>query len=208
MMDLPRPDFMEAVAVLLLLATALFSLSLVAVPLAMEEGNGLAPGADGHGVVIATMPIDRCASLLYDIGGLICHQSADRSYFPGGSQMPVCERCFGIFLGMTLAFGAAAVVRPKGGFFSYLTEFFPASLRGSGHIRIVILLAGAALCTPLVLDGSLQLFTAYESTPAVRTITGILYGIAKAGLLLGILAEMNLRADRYFRQKMPEKECS
>lgn len=42
--------------------------------------------------------------VLYAIGSLVCHQRAERSFHLAGAQLPVCARCFGIYLGA--AFGA------------------------------------------------------------------------------------------------------
>lgn len=36
--------------------------------------------------------------------GVICHQRPERSFFIGGSQLPVCARCTGLYLGAALAF--------------------------------------------------------------------------------------------------------
>ena len=36
---------------------------------------------------------------LYGIGAAICHQLPERSFHLAGSQLPVCARCIGIYLG-------------------------------------------------------------------------------------------------------------
>jgi uncharacterized membrane protein len=43
--------------------------------------------------------------LLYLAGGLICHQMPERSFHLAGSQLPVCARCLGLYVGA--AMGAA-----------------------------------------------------------------------------------------------------
>ena len=45
---------------------------------------------------------------LYAIGAMICHQRAERSFHLAGEQLPVCARCFGIYLGA--AVGAVVTV--------------------------------------------------------------------------------------------------
>lgn len=36
----------------------------------------------------------------YSVGGIICHQLPERSFFLGGRQLPVCARCSGLYLGV------------------------------------------------------------------------------------------------------------
>ncbi len=50
----------------------------------------------------------------YLIGGVICHQLPDRSFHPGGVQMPVCARCFGLYLGGGVGVLAAVGRRRRG----------------------------------------------------------------------------------------------
>ena len=35
---------------------------------------------------------------VYAIGGVICHQRPERSFFLDGHQLPVCARCTGLYL--------------------------------------------------------------------------------------------------------------
>jgi uncharacterized membrane protein len=53
------------------------------------------------------------AALMYDAGGQVCHQRADRSFAPFGRVMPVCGRCAGLYVGSALGLMAAAVMRPR-----------------------------------------------------------------------------------------------
>ena len=50
----------------------------------------------------------------YLIAGVVCHQRPDRSFHPDGVQMPVCARCFGLYLGGGLGVLAAAGFRRRG----------------------------------------------------------------------------------------------
>lgn len=80
-----------------------------------------------------------------------CHQRPDRSFFYKGRQLPLCARCtgelFGILAGLVLIF----VWQPP--------VWVP-----------------AVLMIPMLLDGGLQLKTAYESNNLKRVITGFLFG--------------------------------
>lgn len=43
------------------------------------------------------------AGVLYLLGGRICHQIAERSWYLDGVQLPVCARCLGIYIGAAAA---------------------------------------------------------------------------------------------------------
>ena len=80
-----------------------------------------------------------------------CHCRSDRSFFWRGRQFPLCARCTGELTGIILA--------AVGGAFGLLP-----------------MQAAILLLMPLILDGSVQLFTKYESTNMRRLITGVLFG--------------------------------
>ena len=79
-----------------------------------------------------------------------CHQMPERSFFIGEYQLPLCARCTGIVIGHVLGI-IASIFR-----------------------RVPFTCLFAAL--PLMIDGTVQKFTSYESTNRRRLITGILYG--------------------------------
>jgi uncharacterized membrane protein len=74
----------------------------------------------------------------------------ERSFFIRGYQLPLCARCTGIVIGHVLGI-IASIFR-----------------------RVPFTCLFAAL--PLMIDGTVQKFTSYESTNRRRLITGILYG--------------------------------
>ena len=37
-------------------------------------------------------------AIIYSVGGVICHQRPERSFFWDGHQLPVCARCTGLYL--------------------------------------------------------------------------------------------------------------
>lgn len=45
------------------------------------------------------------------VGFAICHRIAERSFFLGGRQLPLCARCTGTFLGAMLGLGAVTAFR-------------------------------------------------------------------------------------------------
>jgi uncharacterized membrane protein len=50
------------------------------------------------------------AGVLYLAGALICHQLPERSFHLHGAQLPVCARCFGLYLGAAVGSMTGAVV--------------------------------------------------------------------------------------------------
>ena len=93
-----------------------------------------------------------------------CHQKPERSFFVGGYQFPLCARCTGIALGYI----AALITMP---FYSF------------GYLITLLLF-------PLAVDGTVQYFTAYESTNRKRIITGFLYGFAFTSTVFRMMKTM------------------
>ncbi|HUU07111.1 MAG TPA: DUF2085 domain-containing protein [Thermoplasmata archaeon] len=110
---------------------------------------------------------------IYIIGDIECHQIAERSYFLNGNQMPFCSRDIGLFLGIALGFGIATF------FFLQLNPMW--------------LLVGLV---PIGLDGGLQLVTAYESTNALRLVTGMVGGAVLALLIASFVLAFREDAKR------------
>lgn len=83
-----------------------------------------------------------------------CHARPDRSFYFRGKQFPICARCTGELVGMILCIP---------------TLIF----WGCPSFGIVLL-----LMVPLIVDGTIQKLTSYESGNFRRLITGILFGMA------------------------------
>jgi uncharacterized membrane protein len=41
----------------------------------------------------------RLSAVSYAVGGIVCHQRAERSFHAFGAQLPVCARCTALYLG-------------------------------------------------------------------------------------------------------------
>jgi uncharacterized membrane protein len=115
--------------------------------------------------------LDTIPRVVYWVGDSQCHQLVDRSYFLNDNQMPFCARDIGLFIGLAVASGIALF---------YVLAINP-----------VFLLLGLA---PIGVDGGLQLVTSYESTNALRLVTGIIAGLVLAFLLAQFI--MALREGR------------
>lgn len=89
----------------------------------------------------------------------ICHQIPERCFVVNGICMPLCSRCFGLYISMIFGF-LISLIFNLGGLFN----------------KIQMLIIGFLMCSPLALDGTTQLFKWRESNNKLRFITGILAG--------------------------------
>jgi uncharacterized membrane protein len=147
--------------------TGIWTLLILTSPLILSNGetgdlNGSVGIYDNKEVIQEMNPLSR---LVYYLGDLNCHQLSHRSYEYNDNQMPFCARDVGIFAGLTFGF-----------------------IFGLGR-RIELILPMIILAlTPIGLDGTIQLFTDYESTNIRRVITGLTAGIV-TGISLKIIAD-------------------
>jgi uncharacterized membrane protein len=104
---------------------------------------------------------------IYDYYAVECHQLPERSFYLNGRQMPLCARCTGIAVGMF----AGNLVYP----------LFGDRMMDSFYSREWVLPALGICClgmVPLVVDGTVQLFTEYRSNNPLRLATGVLFGVS------------------------------
>jgi uncharacterized membrane protein len=117
------------------------------------------------------------ALILYTLGSRICHQLPDRSFHLFGSQLPVCARCLGIYLG---AAGALVALAAMGG----ERRRFQASAARKW------LLAGA---TPTIATVLLEWLGAWRPSNVARAVAGAPLGIAVACVVAGAVATLHYR---------------
>ncbi|MEO7274034.1 MAG: DUF2085 domain-containing protein [Vicinamibacterales bacterium] len=121
-----------------------------------------APVALAHGYV--TFP-----AVVYQAGGLICHQRAERSFHLLGIQLPVCARCLGLY-----ASGAVGAVAACG---------FGRGRPARSDARV--LLAIAAIPTAVTLIG--EWAGLWYPTGAARAMAAIPLGLCGAYVLVASL---------------------
>lgn len=80
-----------------------------------------------------------------------CHCLSERSFFYKGRQFPICARCTGELIGIFIGLIGWWLIQLP--FYYYLL-----------------------MLIPLVLDGTIQMFTKYHSSNTKRLLTGILFG--------------------------------
>lgn len=111
------------------------------------------------------------ADLLRLFGFGLCHQLADRSFFGGGVQVPVCVRDTGIYVGFIVSLALVAVLqkRPTG---------FPPRW-------VSVVLAGFVLL--MAVDGITSYTGIRETSNAARLVTGLLAGYAMGALAVPLI---------------------
>lgn len=92
-----------------------------------------------------------------------CHQLPERSFFYKGYQFPICARCTGILLGYICAF-----------------VFLLLNIHLSFYLSIILII-------PMAFDGTIQLFTSYESNNAKRLFSGVMAGIGFIWIIINII---------------------
>ena len=107
-------------------------------------------------------------NLVYSVGDRLCHQKAERSFYINGNQMPFCSRCTAIWLGLAVGLGFMVFYRIE------LNERF-----------VFAILIGLV---PIGVDGVGQLLGFWESTNAIRVITGLLIGVL-CGVAIGVILD-------------------
>ena len=143
-------------------------LTIAAGSLAITAAIVGAPLALNSGHLIWALPIYRAFSF-------VCHQIPERSFFIAGHPFAVCARCFGLYLGFTLA-----------------TIFYPLlrSLRKTDAPPRKWLFIAAA---PLAIDYALGVFGIWNNTHASRFITGALLGAVAVFYVMPGLLDLGLR---------------
>ena len=88
-----------------------------------------------------------------------CHCRPERSFHYKGRPFPICARCTGMLAG-----------------FIFALMTFP-FLRISAHWLLLFILPG-------VIDGTIQMFSSYESTNIRRLVTGFFMGYGLLSLIM------------------------
>ncbi len=112
------------------------------------------------------------------VGYAVCHRIAERSFFVGGRQLPLCARCSGTYLGALAGF---------------VVMFFLGRRRAANLPPLGILIVLGLFVAAMGLDGVNSYLTLFPGLPHLyephnwlRLTTGTLEGIALAGILLPI----------------------
>lgn len=147
-------------------------------------------GEDWQNFGMLTGFLELCTTWFSQVNGFVCHQISARSIQIFSISMPVCIRCFGMACGTFLSCCVGLGKLPSGNILEKLGVFYfqkPSS--PPGHV-----LGIAILCMlPMVIDGTAQLIFPYDSVPATRFLTGLLFGYFRGSILLTVLSAFFLR---------------
>jgi uncharacterized membrane protein len=101
---------------------------------------------------------------VYQAGALVCHQRPERSFHLAGMQLPVCARCFGLYLSGAVGLTVAARSR-----------------RALSARAVRALLAAGAI--PIVTTVALEWLGTIETSNVQRMLTALPLGFA-AGIVI------------------------
>lgn len=139
------------------------------------------------------------ARALYVIGDAQCHQMWTRSLWINGNQMPIDARMTSLYIFGLIGLFWAMMTPPSPQTSVGIANAFPERIRrwaakiGVERFALLVVLLGIL---PVAVDGFTQLFAAvthYESTNAMRVLTGI-----SGGLVVGLLIGMMIKSIKAF----------
>jgi len=176
--------------------TLFFTVSIFLAPLTLAPGTfvyitGRANIVD-HWDMYAGPAFNWYAKVIYTLGDAECHQLWYRSLYINGNQMPVDARDTSLFIfatfGLFWAMMTPAALTTSAGVVNAFPPRVQQWARRIGPVKFTFLVLFFGLL-PVGLDGFYQLFqgvTHYESTNAVRVLTGVSGGLAVA-LVIGMM---------------------
>lgn len=123
------------------------------------------------GLLLAA-PYTPAGAFVYEIAARVCHQRPDRSFHLGGVPLPVCARCFGLYLsgavGAVAAWGVPADAQ---------------SIPGAARARMIFL----AAALPTIATVALERFGLAAFSNLARAIASFPLGAAAGWLFVRML---------------------
>jgi uncharacterized membrane protein len=129
-------------------------------------------------LVAAPMLPGWASATFYALGSLICHQIPERSFHLASFQLPVCARCFGIYVG---AAGGAALALIRSRRVESPLPVAPATGR----------LLAVAAAAPTLLTVALEAAGAWYPSNHVRAFAGFPLGVVIAFVVVNALATLH-----------------
>lgn len=120
-------------------------------------------------VALASGRLSTLTMAVYHAGSLVCHQRPERSFHLAGAKLPVCARCFGLYL--SGAVGLMIASRRRGSI-------------AAATSRLLLVLAAL----PIAITVALEWLGLIHTTNIVRMLTGLPLGFAAAVVIARSLA--------------------
>lgn len=124
--------------------------------------------------------MDLILAVIFAVGGVICHQRPERSFFWDGHQLPVCARCAGLYVSGALGLAAWFGMKIARG-------WRPASLDPRAALRLVII-AGV----PTAVSFATGALGWWDGSNVTRAVLAAPLG-ACAGAIVAAVATKDLR---------------
>lgn len=122
-------------------------------------------------LLLASPLVPRRFALVYQFASGICHQRPERSFHLAGAPLPVCARCFGLYLSGAIAAGGALLLGRRG------------ASAATRTVRIVF----AAAAAPTVLTVAAEWLGLASPSNLARALAGLPLGAAAGWLFVRML---------------------
>lgn len=130
----------------------------------------LAPRVAGAVTPHSSLALVLGTAAAYQVGSLVCHQRADRSFHTGAVQWPVCARCAGLYMSAGLGALVMLLLRRRPG--------LPPALTGR---RAMLLLSGAG--APTTISWAAERFGLSAASNEWRAALAVPLGLAVSALV-------------------------
>jgi len=121
-------------------------------------------------------------SILFDLGGTVCHQIADRSFFVEGVQLPLCIRCSAIHFSLWYAFATTLIC--SGSWINHVSQ---------STVRIILI----GSLAPVAIDIAWQIWGNFLGDNDLRFFTGLLAGVGIGLFMAKTIASLKQEGSTY-----------
>ncbi len=122
---------------------------------------------------------------------MICHGIPERCLELSGVPMPICARCFGIYIGVLAGLVAFATWQLLVERRASARRMSNGALKSAAPLERILRTVSFVAVTPLAIDGLTQLTGLRESTNALRIATGLIAGLAFGLWILSAVQSRN-----------------